>query len=1055
MLDKFAKERYEIASSLLDEIGGEEIRTLLLEITIEASKKNLKNIEDVEVDSYDAETLKRLAESLLFRIIFDRSLKSNEIEAAALVCAYAYETLCPPLMGDKVKIGIDDLEFLNRFISAVLYYISGYDPNAEAIISPLGQIINVLNEENSTEDIVLKQLYNFTLLKMPRVFVETKAPQISIVESFESMEENCRKACLWNLNVCLNLLSNEYCHIHDKWEEDISSKLYDLYLNSSDCNQQTISLISLLLILFEGMTKERAISILKSPAHCDPIIWERHMKRYIDEGVYLIWPPHRDAILKGMLELNHNNIVAIPTGTGKSLIAEHKIISYLQQGSVIIYLAPTLALCRQITKRMNKIMNIHRGGKGNSVLVDDVDVLREGTIDKNEDMILVMTPEKCVSLIANNAELVSKCSLCIVDEFHNIFQGSRGALLDLLISRIAQLSGTTFLIMSALIDDSSELKDWLKKLSNNDLAITNIKWRPARTLRGFISHSEKEIRQAKIEAEKSGKQKYKTQLSAQLYFCVQDVWLDNKRQAYPLDLPIKMNVRLKKINRNYGDTWVMEGYGNDVSRQLGNYLAASNMAVVIFSQGTRHLLSEIDKHKKIDVFPQSLTEETKAYLMLANEELGFLSELNSGLVNGIGIHTQAIIDEEQLAVESFFKTSVNGVLCATGTISQGLNLSASAVIVNTTKQYSEQETKPLSKAEVINMLGRAGRPGFGQQSLGIIVPQYPSTTTDKEFYLDQDSTSYLERVDGVEKTTSGLLNIINEIAEKELYEEGIDDDFTLMTNVLGTQPKPLRRDLLKKTLATQFLEDEIFDHVIKKWDSWLDTITTDEKDFILKVAVKSANKASVIEVILQTVDSEATKSLFENKSNNEVWIEWLFDCISQLDNNFIQQNIHELFTSNEVMIKFLKGWIAGSSILDLARILNRYNIGTLNEEKLGRSDKTSIAKAIKIIKEGIRNVSHIATAYISIVELIINEGAILNKLPEDLVLLPSYLRNGVYNEMALKLRKLGIPRKISIELSKKNHENKNVGSLLKKWIDRGEIEGVDKNIEKALLTVLK
>ncbi|MDC0706381.1 DEAD/DEAH box helicase [Priestia sp. AB] len=1060
MLDRFAKEKYEIASSLLDKIDGEEIRILLLQITIEASKKNLKNIDDIENDeSYDSGTLKRLAESLLFRIVFDKSLTTNEIEAAALVCAYAYETLCPPLLEDKTILSLDGYEFLNRIISSLLYYISGYDPNAEAITNQLNEAILLLNDDQSLEAIVIKQLYNFTRLKMSQVYIKVEAPKVSRLVNFESLEENCRKACLWNLNNCLNELSREYCYIHDIWSKDINSKLLELYLNSSDCNEQTISLLALLLLLFEKMSQGRAISTLKSPSHYNQGIWNQHMSRYISEGVYLIWPPHKDAIQKGLLDLNNNNIIAIPTGTGKSLIAEHKVISYLEQGSVIIYLAPTLALCRQITKNMKKIMDIHNNGKGNSVLVDEIDLFHENINDLNEDIILVMTPEKCVSLIANNNELVAKCTLCVVDEFHNIYHGSRGALLDLLLSRVSQLSDTAFLIMSALLDDSPKLQNWLKKLSStNNLSITNTKWRPARTLRGFISHPEIEINRAKREAEKSKKKTFKTKLSVQLYFCVQDVWLEDGRQAYPLDLPIKMDVRFKKINSPYyGDSWTVEGYGNDISRQLGNYLASSNMPVMIFSQGTRHLLSEIGKHKKLGVFPQSLTEVTKSYLTLANEELGFVSELNSGLIDGIGIHTQALINEEQLAVEDFFKKSKNGVLCATGTISQGLNLAASAVIVNTTKQYSEQETKPLSKAEVINMLGRAGRPGFGQQSLGIVVPQYPSTTSEKSFSLDKDSTSYLERVDGVEKTTSGLLGIINEIAEKELNEDGIDDNFTLMTNVLGNQSKPLRRDLLRKTLAMQFLEDETFDQVFKKWDSWLDTVASAEKELIIKAAVKSANKASVIEVILDTIDQVSLKELFINDQEEEIWLSWFFECISKLDINFIQQNIHELFTSNEVMIKFLQGWIEGSSILDLAKILHQYKIGTLNEEKLSRSNQTSIAKAIKIIKEGIRNISHIATAYVSIVDLIVNEESEPDELPDKLLSLSSYFRLGVSNDIALSLRKLEIPRKISIQLSKNISRNTSIKSLIKMWKTNGKIDGIelDKNVEKALLVILK
>ncbi|QBP42690.1 DEAD/DEAH box helicase [Paenisporosarcina antarctica] len=1060
MLDKFAKGRYEIASSLLDNINGEEIRILLLQITIEASKKNLKHIDDLDdSNKYDAATLKRLAESLLFRIVFDKGLSKNEKESAALVCAYAYETLCPPLL-EETNLNLDSYEFLNRIISSLLYYIAGYDPNAEVITSQLDEILSSITDDESLEVIVIKQLYNFARLKMSQVYIQVKAPYVSNITSFELLEEHCRNACLYNLNDCLNKLSNEFCYVHTVWSEDISSKLNGLSKNSRDCGQETITLLSMLLLLFEELSQARAISILISPSHCDPYIWKRHMKRYIEDGIYLIWPPHKEAIIQGLLDENTNNIIAIPTGTGKSLIAEHKVISYLQRGSVIIYLAPTLALCRQITKNMKKIMDIHDNGKGSSVLIDEEALFSESNLNENEDMILVMTPEKCVSLIANNSELVSKCTLCIIDEFHNIFHGARGALLDLLLSRISQISGASFLIMSALIDDSPKLEHWLKKLNGNHLAITKTKWRPARTLRGFVSHPETEIERAKIEAENSGKNTYRSLLITKLYFCVQDVWAENNQNAYPLELPVKLDVRFKKIKdkRKYNSYyWTVDGYGNDVSRQLGNYLASSNMSVMIFSQGTRHLLNELNKHKKIGIFPQTLTEVTKSYLTLAKEELGFVSELNTGLKDGIGIHTQALINEEQLAVEDFYQKITNGVLCATGTISQGLNLAASVVIVNTTKQYSEQESKSMSKSEVLNMLGRAGRPGFGQQSLGLIVPQYPSTTSENGFTLDSDSTAFLERIDGVEETNSGLLNIIHDIAEKELNEEGIDDDFTLITNVLGFQSQRLRRDLLNKTLATQFLDNTTFDRAFDKWNSWLDSVDKEKKEIILKAAVKSANKASVIEVIIETINQKSVKKLLENEHGESVWLTWFFECISKLDIDFIQKNIHELFTSNEVMIKFLRGWIAGSSILELAIILNQYDIGKLNKLDLSRNNQTSIAKSIKIIREGIRNVSHIATAYISIVDIIVAQEETSSKLPDNLLSISSCLRFGVSSEIAVSLRKLEIPRKISNELSQFIPVNMSVTSFINAWKIKGEINGIaiNNDVKRALFIILK
>lgn len=62
MLDRFAKEKYEVAAILLDDINGEDIRLLLLEITMEAYKKKFFEENELPSEGYESTTLKRLAE---------------------------------------------------------------------------------------------------------------------------------------------------------------------------------------------------------------------------------------------------------------------------------------------------------------------------------------------------------------------------------------------------------------------------------------------------------------------------------------------------------------------------------------------------------------------------------------------------------------------------------------------------------------------------------------------------------------------------------------------------------------------------------------------------------------------------------------------------------------------------------------------------------------------------------------------------------------------------------------------------------------------------------
>lgn len=67
MLDEYAKEQYEVASTLLDDINGEDIRELLLKVTIENARVNYFKTTQMNnvVDESDNLILERLAKSFV------------------------------------------------------------------------------------------------------------------------------------------------------------------------------------------------------------------------------------------------------------------------------------------------------------------------------------------------------------------------------------------------------------------------------------------------------------------------------------------------------------------------------------------------------------------------------------------------------------------------------------------------------------------------------------------------------------------------------------------------------------------------------------------------------------------------------------------------------------------------------------------------------------------------------------------------------------------------------------------------------------------------------
>lgn len=68
-----------------------------------------------------------------------------------------------------------------------------------------------------------------------------------------------------------------------------------------------------------------------------------------------------------------------------------------------------------------------------------------------------------------------------------------------------------------------------------------------------------------------------------------------------------------------------------------------------------------------------------------------------------------------------------GVICTTSTLAVGINLPAHLVIIKSTHQWLNGQTKDYSELDMMQMLGRAGRPQFDDSAAAVIL-----TTHDKK-----------------------------------------------------------------------------------------------------------------------------------------------------------------------------------------------------------------------------------------------------------------------------------------------------------------------------------
>ena len=105
------------------------------------------------------------------------------------------------------------------------------------------------------------------------------------------------------------------------------------------------------------------------------------------------------------------------------------------------------------------------------------------------------------------------------------------------------------------------------------------------------------------------------------------------------------------------------------------------------------------------------------------------------LVNkGFAYHHAGLPPDDRCAVETLYLNGYIMFLCSTSTLAHGVNLPAHLVIIKGTNSWrgGSRGYERMSKSEVIQMMGRAGRKGFDEQGVAVIM----TSDTDKEHYND-------------------------------------------------------------------------------------------------------------------------------------------------------------------------------------------------------------------------------------------------------------------------------------------------------------------------------
>ena len=382
-------------------------------------------------------------------------------------------------------------------------------------------------------------------------------------------------------------------------------------------------------------------------------------------------------------------LLCAPTGAGKTNVAMLTILRELGKwrnedtGAMdlteckIVYVAPMKALVAEQANHFRS--RLEPFGVVVNELTGDSQLTKAQIAETH---VIVTTPEKwdVISRKSSDTSYTNLVRLLIIDEVH-LLHDDRGPVLEAIVARtirrMEQLNDPVRIVgLSATLPNYQDVAAFLRVNTASGLLYFESNYRPCPLRQEFIGLTE-----------------------------------------------TKAIKRLQLMNEVTYDK-VMEHAGK-------NQILIFTHSRKETAKTAKFLRDSAEAREALDVFlPQTGT--SRDVLREAAEDAQD-ANLRDLLQYGFGIHHAGMTRADRELVEDLFAGRHIQVLVSTATLAWGVNLPAHTVIIKGTQIYNPEKSRwcELSPQDMLQMLGRAGRPQFDTVGEGIIITQY----SELQYYL--------------------------------------------------------------------------------------------------------------------------------------------------------------------------------------------------------------------------------------------------------------------------------------------------------------------------------
>jgi superfamily II DNA/RNA helicase len=415
-----------------------------------------------------------------------------------------------------------------------------------------------------------------------------------------------------------------------------------------------------------------------------------------------LWPSQIEAASRAV-DQSDDLVVSLPTSAGKTRIAELCILRCLAGRKRVVFVTPlrALAALRETTLRgtfgpLGKTISALYGSIGVSGF--DENAIRERDI-------VVATPEKLDFALRNDPSLLNDVGLLVFDEGHMIGLNEREVRYEVQIQRLLRRSDASerrIVCLSAILPDGDQIDDfagWLRR----DHPGSPIKhdWRPTRLWFGEVVWSSPNARlNLHIGDERPWVQRF-------LAGAAPPNWVPPKRRRtkiFPCD----------QRELCLATAWRLVEDGQTVLIFCPQRRSVEPYADAIIELHERGALRSL-----LEVNPAALNTA----ITLGEEWLGPDSAILKCLRLGVALHHGALPAAYRKEVERLLRLNILKVTISSPTLAQGINLSATAIVMHSLHRFRER----IEISEFKNVIGRAGRAYVDVEGI-VLFPMFDDIT---------------------------------------------------------------------------------------------------------------------------------------------------------------------------------------------------------------------------------------------------------------------------------------------------------------------------------------